>query len=407
MDLKVQAFSDVGRQRTQNQDRVVALPRWGVFALSDGIGGKPGGEVASQMIVDAVEARAESMARAAREYDATTLEGREEVFSVLFDEVQAINAAVYEAGRDEAFPRGIGATLDLVVFGPHGAYILHVGDSRVYLFRRGEVYRITQDHTFAEHLRANPDLRGHGEPRLFSHILTRSIGREPRVEPDRLYVELIAGDRCLMCSDGITDYFTGQQLLELLREADEDRLAQHLVDAANAAGGKDNASALIVELGNEFGEEFERGATTQPDTLRRLNFMHQIELFDALGMQETLKLLRYVITESVASGDVVIRQGDPVDGLYLIMDGELEVRRGEESLGRLGEGGHFGEVGLFGAPVRSADVVCRKPGHLLLLRTENLRRLVEEEPELGTKILWRLLEQAAGLIQKLSAQANS
>ncbi len=404
MDFKVQASSDVGRKRDQNQDRILARPRWGVFVLSDGIGGKPGGERASQLIVDAVEQRAPAMARIVGEYDSESAEGREEIFSLLYEEVQDINAAVYRAGRDDAYPRGIGATMDLVVFGPRGAFILHVGDSRVYLLRNGEVFRITQDHTFYEHLKANPDLRGHGDPRLYTHILTRSMGREPRVEADRLYVDIEPGDRCVMCSDGVTDYFRGQEIKELLEQADAEHLAQHLVRAANEAGGKDNSSVIVIDVGDDFQGQFESRSTTRPDTMRRINFINKVGLFGALGFQEALKLLRYVTSRCVEPGDRVVEKGDGVDGLYLVMDGRLEVVVDEEVVSVLEEGAHFGEVGLFGDRFRTADVICREEGFLLVLSTEKLRCFVEQEPVIGVKVLWCLLEQASEMIQRLMAE---
>ena len=412
MELQIRgwAATDVGQRRSRNEDRFFRDPDRGVFAVADGIGGKPGGAKASELVVRQIDERAEDIRRFVDRRDAP-LEacGRDEIFEFLTDAVQAINQRVYSQRDSSKFPRGIGSTLDLVVLASGGAFVLHVGDSRVYLLRGEQIYRITRDHTYEQQLRDNH----RGDPReqhpeKYGHVLTRSMGGRPRVTADRLFVDLRPGDRLLLCTDGVTRHLTGSDILTLSGECDDEMVPQRLIDEANDRGGLDNSTAVLVSVdrgGEEAPEsaDFAR-APTQPDTFRRVRFLESVMLFSELEFQELLKVLRFVRTRHAPKGEVIISRGDPVDGLYFVMEGQLTVELNQKRLTTLNAGDHFGEFALFGQPVRSADVKAEESSELLFISKGNFEKLVDETPDVGTKLLWQLLARSSQIIQEMLAE---
>ncbi len=402
------ALSDVGKVRDNNEDRYYCDDTHRVYAVADGIGGKPGGETASQAIVDAIAERADSFARLIRltetrsDCDDPLLSDaqRDSIFCELSQALQQINEEVYHSGNTSAFQEGIGSTVDLVVMGRRSAFILHVGDSRVYLVRSGEIFRVTSDHTYSEHLREHPELLGkQQQPERFSHILTRSMGGRPHVDVDRLFVDLMPGDRLILCTDGITDYLAGAEILEFATKHGDDSLPRQLVACANERGGKDNATSVVVGL-NDDANEFSRAAT-RPDTFRSVRFLQSVELFSELEFQEMLKLLRYLRAHRYDSSQRIISHNDPVDGMYFVMSGSLQVERAQEYVDQIYSGGHFGEFGLFGKSRRLADVRCLEKCEILFLSQDNLQQLRRDDPALCNKLLWKLLANTTEFIQKM------
>lgn len=393
--------SDKGRVRPTNQDRYFSDADLGVFALADGMGGRVGGEVASDRSVRLVEEAAMEFRALVDEHLAEDDEvGRDAIFDALTGFMHRVNAEVYQLGNQPGYPGGIGTTLDLVVLGAGVAYVAHVGDSRVYLMREGKIYRITRDHTFEQHLRDHPELQPHyPDATRYSHVLTRCVGSAPHVEMDTVLVGLEDGDRLLMCSDGLTGYLSGAEIATFGRREDGQALVEALVDASLSRGGRDNVTALVVEISEIEAGEFQRHPTRR-DSLDKVQLLREIELFEELDMPELLRVVRHVYVREFRSGDSLVQRGDEVDGLYIIVSGEVSVRLGEKVLSRIEPGGYFGELALFGEPVRSADALAVASGEALFLSREHLRELVTEDPALGNKLLWRLLSGASRLLQE-------
>ena len=407
------AATDVGKVRDNNEDRFYRDDTHGVYAVADGVGGKPGGEKASQAIVDGIDGHAPAFARLLQRTQEKSCgeegilgdEERDSIFSHLSRALQGINEEVYRSASVGKFRQGIASTVDLVVVGRRSAFILHVGDSRVYLIRGDEIFRVTRDHTYSEYLRQHPELLGEDQSLdHFSHVLTRSMGGKPRVEVDRLFVDVMPGDRLVLCTDGVTDYFTGADILEFSQSCDDGELAKILVDGANARGGKDNATALVVDVRDDEDRPFSRAAT-RPDTFRSVRFLESVDLFSELELPEMIKVLRFLRSQRTGADELVISRHDRVDGLYLLMSGRLAVEIDGEKVDEIDAGGHFGEFGLFGHPRRVADVRCLEECEILFLSEENLRRLMQTEPVLGNKLLWKLLSRTTELIQQMMTES--
>jgi serine/threonine protein phosphatase PrpC len=245
--------SDVGRKRTHNEDAYLLLPEENLYCVADGMGGHASGEVAARI---AVEEMAEFFRLTGRDDDATWPYKLDPARS--YDEnrlatgVKLANLRIHErAGSDERL-RGMGTTLVAVSCPRDGSAALvgHVGDSRAYLWRRGDLRQLTEDHSLLnEHLKAHS--LSPAEIKAFPHknVILRALGMKPSVEVDVVRVPLEAGDLLLLCSDGLSGMVPDARVAELLRAAHGDlRLAANeLVQAANAAGGVDNVTVVLVQ----------------------------------------------------------------------------------------------------------------------------------------------------------------
>jgi len=249
--LRSGAASDVGRVRASNED--LALESATLFAVADGMGGHAGGEVAARTAIETLQAR----------YD------RSPTASGLVEAIAAANDAVWQQGQTDQRLRGMGTTLTAaaLVPGADGGDVLvlaNVGDSRAYLFADGEVHQLTADHSLAEEkVRMGEMSEAEAAVHPHRHILTRALGVGPGVDPDLWELHVQAGDRILLCSDGLSNEIDPPAIAAILgREHDPAAAAQVLVDAANAHGGNDNITAVIVDV--LVGEDGPRAVATVP-----------------------------------------------------------------------------------------------------------------------------------------------
>jgi PPM family protein phosphatase len=225
--------TDTGRQRRDNEDN--AFARAPLFVVADGMGGAQAGEVASRLAVEAFQ----------REMpESGTPEHR------LAECVRAANRTIYEMSRSEHERAGMGTTLTAAYLDDDDLAIAHVGDSRAYLFRDETLRRLTEDHSLVEELVRRGKLT---EEQAAEHpqrsIITRALGPEPEVEVDTWTYPVQSGDVLLLCSDGLTSMISEEQITQILSSAPSlERAAQHLIAAANEAGGRDNITVILFSL---------------------------------------------------------------------------------------------------------------------------------------------------------------
>ncbi len=244
------ARTDRGRKRSSNEDAFSLRADLGFFALADGMGGHAAGEVASQMAVDRITE--EYLAAGSDALSAEALE------NALLLATQKANAAIFARSEKELDKAGMGTTLTTLALVPRErAYrVAHVGDSRAYRLRDDTLVQLTTDHTWVQQQvqlgRLTPRIARHHP---FANIVTRALGIKEEVEADLVRGELRPGDVFLLCSDGLTGMLTDGDIGEILASAatPQDGVAA-LVDAANAAGGLDNITAIVVAIESGGGE---------------------------------------------------------------------------------------------------------------------------------------------------------
>ena len=390
--------SETGDVRWENQDSYLSDPQRGLFLVADGMGGRADGGKASQMVIEEVGRIAEELVeRVERANPIVDHHHRRDILQFLGEEIERINAEIFEAADGQ-----MGTTCDLLHLAGEAGFIAHVGDSRIYMIRQGRVVQLTDDHTHAARLEREARRRKTevSDLRLerYAHVLTRAIGTDPRVDIDTLFIDVRPGDLFVICSDGVSDVIDDNDLLEASRTEEPERLADRLVEEAYRGGSTDNATAVTVSVDGPEPSSFGEGAPV--DTIRKVTFLEQVPLFAELNSGELLKLLRIVYRHSVAPGEIIIRRGESADRMFMVLEGEVSLQVDDREIVRLGPGEHFGEMGLFGTDIRTADAVPVEETVLLVVPSEEFRRLVEsEDPVMGNKLLSRLLEHAADRLQ--------
>lgn len=261
MHIESCACTAVGR-RDSNEDALLHLPciaeGLGLFAVADGMGGYEGGEVASHLVVSTME---ETFRRYLTDMAACHLllpglpglvaEHKAEKESLLAAAIRLAHTEV--AARRSGRLANMGSTVAALVVAEREAILAHVGDSRVYRLRDGRLTQLTRDHSLFEEVRAAGGAQQMASKRdcPFANVITRALGLSDRAEPDVETVPVRSGDIFLLCSDGLSDPLTDDELAQLLAASRSEGLVgatRRLVQAAYDAGGKDNITAVTVKI---------------------------------------------------------------------------------------------------------------------------------------------------------------
>lgn len=239
--FRVGAATDIGRKRSQNQDSISSQIELGLFVVADGMGGHRGGETASQMAVQAIP-----------EIVATAQTNPNwEPRAVITQAIKKANDDIYSRSQADPTLQGMGTTSVALLFKDNTLTIGHVGDSRAYFIREGGIWQITRDHSLVqEKLRAGIISRDEVKTDRMKNVITRSVGFESIVNVEIYEMEIRAGDKFLICSDGLSGLIDDNKILELVsKNADNPQHSvQELIAAANANGGDDNISTIVVEV---------------------------------------------------------------------------------------------------------------------------------------------------------------
>ena len=244
--LKAGAATDIGRVRQVNQDSFLVLEDRGLYAVADGMGGHQGGEVASQLAVEALRS--------------TYVEGTVDALAAAIEEA---NLRIHEEGEADPNLQGMGTTVVAVAVVPDAQgdettgslLVANVGDSRAYLFRDDGLTQLTEDHSMVgDLLREGRITEAEAEVHPQRNIVTRVLGVYDQVDVDLWPVDAVRGDRLLLCSDGLFNEVAGDQIASVLRRlADPQEAAAELVRRANEGGGRDNVTVLIVDVVDDGG----------------------------------------------------------------------------------------------------------------------------------------------------------
>ena len=236
--VRAACVSDVGRRR-QQQDRFLLDPERKLFIVSDGMGGRQAGDVAAQAVVTVLPALLERANPA----------GTQVRERILHASIVELSQHLRAESTGRVGLHGMGATVVVAWLSDAQASLAHLGDSRLYLFRADRLLPLTEDHSVVTLLRQRGEITTE-EERMHPARgqLTRYVGMDGEVAPVVQTVPLLAGDRLLLCTDGLTSVISDQQIAQKLRTSPHAEVAcQALVHAANTAGGKDNITVLVVD----------------------------------------------------------------------------------------------------------------------------------------------------------------
>jgi serine/threonine protein phosphatase PrpC len=411
MELSFWAATDVGRKREANEDNFLVDKTLSLFVVADGMGGHASGEVASDIAVhefrNAVEANRDVIDRYAQG-DATVRPP--DVLSVLEQALQTAGLAIFERGQKEPEKRGMGTTTSALLIAGDRGFIAHVGDSRIYLVRRGQVVQLTEDHSLINELVKRGKITREGVDdspyKSYKNAVTRAVGVYERVQTDTIDFELLAGDQFLLCSDGLHAYLTDENLISLLAAEDITTAPNRFVTLANEGGGHDNITAVVVRV--------DRAATTSPaatedraeELQRKVDVLKQMPLFQHLTYREIIRVLNVTEVKEYAPGAAIITEGTYGEELFILLKGRIRLHKNEAFITFLLPGSHIGEMALVDRIPRSASATAEDPSRMLILRRREFYEIVRKDPPLSVKLLWSFVQVLADRLRKTTAELS-
>jgi protein phosphatase len=245
------AKTDVGRKRVHNEDSLCADPTLGLFVVCDGLGGHNSGEIASALAVQVIQQhlREASKNRALPILGPMNPELAPQT-NRLASAVRLANQVVHGAGLSEPNLFGMATTVVCALINGPLLSVAHAGDSRLYLVRGATIRALTVDHSLvAEQVRQGILTEEQAERSVHRNIVTRALGARETLEVDLNETELVTGDCLLLCSDGLTRGVSAPEILRVLKEEQNPEVAcDQLIDLANAAGGEDNTTVIVVRI---------------------------------------------------------------------------------------------------------------------------------------------------------------
>jgi len=389
-ELRSWQATDVGQVRDQNEDNFLVDRKLRLYIVCDGMGGHAAGEVASSMTCKEVREALLADKDKLLAYEAGTGSiTRHDVVRILEAAVQRACHRVHQIGVEDESKRGMGTTLDaLLILGGRG-FIAHVGDSRIYLSRGGSVHQITEDHSLINELLKRGKLTREQIATVnYKNAVTRAMAVYESVEADVLDFDVLPGDRFLLCSDGLHGYLEEAEIPKLFEGIGEDELVDHLIRLANERGGKDNITAVVVQV-----PKGEAGADDLAQEVHlKLEVLHRLPLFRNVTYQELVRILNVTTVRSYKAGDDVVREGEEGDELLVVLRGTLRAHSGGVDRGTISVGASLGEMTLVDHAPRDATVTANGPCRLLSMKRRDFFDLVRKDRDVAVKVLWSLLQ---------------
>ncbi len=395
MQVQHAGRSDVGMVRSHNEDSFLIDSTLQLFAVCDGVGGRAGGAEASRIAT-------EHIGQAVAKHGRPLLDFADGIGSLTRRDVgHVLETAISEAsgrirGHALANPQlaGMATTAAVLLVAGNHAFVAHVGDSRVYLSRHGVLHPLTEDHSLINDLRRRgraPE-KGHIGS-VYNEALTRALGVLDTARVDLLDLELIPGDRFVLCSDGVHHVLGEDQMQTIVSRGDVGSVAGELIEAALQRGAPDNATAVVVDVLDDMAVD--RATRVR----RRLEALQGVSMFRYLPYADLIRVAGIATERMLPAGADVFQEGEFGESLYMILDGDASVIKAGVEIATLKPGAHFGEMSLIERVPRSASVRAATDLGVLVIERDGFFSLLSEEPT-AVKLLW-------GLVRMLNARLRS
>jgi PPM family protein phosphatase len=401
--------TDVGQKRDHNEDSILLDPALNLFIVCDGMGGHAAGEVASQHAVRTVQRVIGDNKAILDEFGkrADVSEVRERIIQLLENAVNQACSEIYGMATADSGKAGMGTTLVMMIVVNGKGLMAHVGDSRLYMVRQGQIHQLTEDHSYtSEMIKRGKMTREQARSSPYANVITRAVGIQKNVQVDTLLFDIIPGDTFLLCSDGLHGYTEDpNDLADSLSDQEVEKLPQKLIDLANGRGGKDNISAVVLRaMADPEDKVLEEQRATEVNL--KLDTLKKIPLFRYLTYQELVKVLNITYLETYEGGAQIIKEGDSGEELYIVLAGRVVVSRGAQEIVELHPGVHFGEMALVDQSPRSATVTAKDPTRLLVVQRRSFYTLIRKEPVLAVKLLWSFVQVLSRRLRETNEQLS-
>lgn len=395
MKIIAKGFSVAGPVREVNEDTLLLHDENQIFLVADGMGGHVGGAQASKLGADTtvqiLEQSFEDSDSPQRNEDIEKWE------KYVKDAISGASQAIFKLAADDPALRGMGTTVTSIIQRDGIGIVGHVGDSRLYLYRSGVLYQLTNDHTIVNEMLEAGDLspsQVEGHP--FANVLTKAVGVLETVSADTFVFELVVGDKLLLCSDGFYGSFANadEMYAFVVDHINEDIIeqAEKRVTTHNA---QDNVTLALLEVVPEE-------ATVEADTQRsqevilKVEVLQDVNLFRGLEVKEIVSVVQASTVRRIPAGEIVVSEGESSTGLlYVILDGEMQVGKGGGPLALLSKGNHFGEISILLEAPRSATVKAVTDATLLEIPKSAIDHLLSSSPRAGVQFLLAMSREFA------------
>lgn len=379
------ARSDLGGSRSTQEDAFLVAPDLGVVAVADGMGGHAGGEVAAAIALEVVrEVLGDRTSRRAADlYVATpSLEARRRIFGRLREAVERANNRIWTRAQTDPELTHMGCTVDVLWLVRHHVFGAHAGDGRIYLARRTATLQLTQDHELIEALRARTGSRAKPRARGGSRLMN-ALGLRETVSVDTLFVDVSRGDRLLVCTDGVHGPLESEaEIGQLLRDGSPQAAADALVAHAVKVG-RDNATAIVLAVGDAF---VRRDTPDKGFAAADLERARQSPLLENLPLPMVLATLAAALEVELPPGAEVPRlvANDLVS--YVVLDGLVACSDARH----VSTGALLFPESLVGVGGEGALPIVQEPARLLRVRADDFQEVCRTDPVLAAELYQRL-----------------
>jgi serine/threonine protein phosphatase PrpC len=411
MELSFWAATDVGKKREANEDNFLVDKKLALFVVADGMGGHASGEVASQLAVHEFRNAAEAGKELLEHYAKGDGKAHPpEILAMLENAIETAGRAIYQKGQAEPEKRGMGTTTSALCIAGDRGFIAHVGDSRIYMLRAGQVVQLTEDHSLVNELIKRGRVTKEGfetSPyKAYKNAVTRAVGVYETVQPDTIDFEILPGDQFLLCSDGLHAYLTDQRIIDNLKGDDVKALPKKFIDLANAGGGHDNITAIVVRVEGApaAGAAAEDRAA---ELARKVDVLRKMPLFKHLIYKEILRVLNVTQVREYAAGEEILKEGTTGDEMFILLRGKIRLHKNDAFITHLEPGAHIGEMALIDRrQPRSASATAEERSRVLSLSRQAFYEIIRKEPQLSTKLLWAFTQVLADRLRKTTAELS-
>ena len=409
MELTFAALTDIGRQRKHNEDNFLIDKKLRLFMVADGMGGHAAGEVASSIAVheirDAVNNNRDLIDRYRVDHPGVQVY---EILQVLEHAVQAACGAVHARAQAEADKRGMGTTATVLLIAGSGdqlrGFIAHVGDSRVYLARQNQCHVLTEDHSLMNELvrrgKLNREQIDSSPYKQYKNAVTRAVGVYSSVEVDTFDFDILPGDRFLLASDGMYAYVQEDELPAQLATGEVREVPRQLIERANAGGGHDNITAVVVRVSDSDTADH---AARSTEVNLKLEVLKGMQMFRFLAYKELVRISNVADLIEPAAQQVIFHAGESGEAMYVVLAGSVRLTKGDKIVAELGRGQHFGEMALVERSVRSLTATATAGTRLLVITRKEFYEIIKREPATAVKMLWSFVQVLGQRLRKTTA----
>ncbi len=392
MEIRFWAATDVGRTRDHNEDNFLVDKKLNLFVVADGMGGHAAGEVASSMAVREVRRVIAEHRDVVENYvKEETPAGRQALIRLIASSIEQACARIFHLAQENPDKRGMGTTLSMMLVANKRGFIGHVGDSRIYLVRAGQVHQLTEDHSLINELIKRGRLKpGDAFDSPYKNAVTRAVGVYESVEVDTFDFDVLPGDNYLLCSDGLSCYLDDDVTRSYLTADNVKEIPEQFIRLANESGGKDNITAVVVRAQVAREDDAQKKRVTE--VKQKLDTLRVLPLFKYLGYRDLVKVMNLTEPRKFKGDELIFEEETRGETFYVILEGRVRITKKDIHLADLGPGGHFGEMAMVDKAPRSATARSLEPIKALAIERSQFYELMRADPKLSVKLMWSFIQ---------------